>query len=348
MIRTNRLRNIALDQGKSELPSIRKLAAKHGIDFGIAVQSEHLTDAATRDIIKREAALLVPENEMQIWHTNPASSFAFEWDDMDAIAAYATRWNKKLKGHALVWHFGLPGWCTDWLKPSNYLSVIQRRAEAIFARYGELDGMDAVNEAIATNGSGFRTNSAFYTAAGNESYIADTFQIARDVWTTTPLGYCDFGVEQTYSDANTDPTSKRANVLSLLDTLSNAGTIDYFASQTHPFIGSLSSYFSESVWRTFCADVRSMGLKMHISEFDIFATTSRTGESLDYAASELTKRLIGTWLEGAQSGEQLIVWGIKDDLSWRQGQNAYLQRPLPWDADGKPKWMERTLRQLFA
>lgn len=349
MPRSTSLDALSLDQSAMGLPSIRTLAARRGVDFGMAVKTTNMGIP----LVEQECGILVPENEMQASKTQPNPG-SFDWQYLDQIANFAAAKGMKLRGHTFIYHvLGVtPAWMQTAIA-ANWQDVLNTRIAALAPRY-KWASVDVCNEVVANFGanstaSGFREDSIWYQAAGGTAFVQAAYQAARSYCAPgTRLAYCDFGAEvSTYSDSD----AKRAKLLSFLDGLANAGLIDDFSAQAHITGAAFTQSSIEPTWRSFLASVRGMGLRVNLSELDFLSQSARGSESLDYYASERVKRVVNTWAENIQPGEQLLCWGVRDDLSWLQGSEyngGYLQRPLPWDMNGKPKWMERTLREIFA
>lgn len=347
--RSTSLEALSLDQSANGLPSIRELAARRGVDFGMAVKTTNMN----LPLVAKECTIIVPENEMQASKTQPVEG-AFDWQFMDQIAGFASARGMKMRGHTFIYHvLGVtPAWMQSAIA-ADWRSVLNTRISALAARY-KFSSVDVCNEVVANFGlnstaSGMREDSIWYQAAGGTSFVTAAYQASRaNCAPGTRLAYCDFGADvATYSDSD----AKRAALLSFLDGLANADLIDDFSAQSHITGAAFTQSSIEPAWRSFLASVRGMGLKVNLSELDFLSQSARGAESLDYYASERVKRVVNTWAENIQPGEQLLCWGVKDDLSWLQdpaNSGGFLQRPLPWDDAGKPKWMERTLREIFS
>lgn len=336
---------------------IKDAAAVRGVDFGMAVRSAYLTDSVTGPMVISECSVLIPEFEMQpsVMQPNNTLGGANAWDytAMDAIAAFAASHSMKLHGHAGFFHAVeiLPQWMEDILavpNEANCRALITNRLEGIAARGYNFTHFQVFNEVLGTAG-GYRTSSPWYVCWGGPGYITFACQEARRVLPGVLLGGNDYAFEYAQSAGN---DAKRAQALTLAADLKSQGLIDFWGSQTH--IQAAASYQSslEQTWRPWLASMRAI-VPVLLTEVDFLNQATRaTNEELDAYAQDRMKRIVGTWAEGLQAGEQLVVWGIKDDLSWLQqaaNQGGITQqRPLPWDSNGNPKTMERMLRRIFA
>lgn len=338
---------------------VKDCAATHGIDFGMAVQATYLDDAITGDLIANECNIIVPEYEMQPNWMQPSNTIldpeAWHYTETDQIAAFATAHGQRLKCHSPV--FGntdvMPAWMETILatpSEANARAIIENTVQGL-ARY-TFASVDGVNEPISTTTGAYKTTSPYYVGWGGPGYIDFTMQCCRDLLPGNPqIGINENGLERQADGAGND--SRRAFALTMVDGLADQSLIDYLGCQCH--IESGASYQStlEQTMRSFFASVRAMGVLVHLTEGDYKSTATRgTNEELDAYAQDRLKRIVGTWAEDMRDGEQLILWGVKDDLSWLQdpANNGGItqQRPLPWDSNGNPKTMERMLRRIFA
>ncbi len=321
-------------------PSLKELAERRGLKFGMAVRHAYLANSEVANLIRKQSAIVVPEGSMKAENMQPRKG-EFYYDKADAIAEFARDHGIALRGHAFVWHRAMPKWMMQDVH-GNWEETLYSHIAGIAPRY-KVSSWDVCVEVVGAEGGELRHSSPWYQAAG-DAYILRAYQIARELCLPgTKLSYCDFGCEQNQRNQ----IEKRKSVLKLLEKLAAEGVVDTFSSQAHLFL-SKKDTFSAAAWRTFLKDVRSIGLKVSITELDVQNTSPREPGQIDREASDLVKGVIGTWLEETQGGEELLVWGPRDDLSFLQEEDrANLQRPLPWDEHGNPKSMEIALRELM-
>lgn len=338
-------------------PRIKDAAAAHGVGFGMAVRASYLTDPVTGPMVSNECSVIIPEFEMQSSVTQPVDTIldpeGWDFTEMDAISSFADAHGQALHGHAILFHNTdvMADWQEDILavpNQANAEALITNRLEGL-QRYS-FPQLQIVNEPLAAGASGYRTDSPWYIGYGGVGYIQFAFEEGRRLHPASQLGFNDYGFENQASAGN---DGKRAEAITLATSLAGLGLIDFVGCQTHVFSGASYQTSLEQVFRPWLASIRALGLKVHLTELDYLSTATRgTDEELDAYAQDRLKRVVGTWAEDMREGEQLVVWGIKDDLSWLQdpANNGGItqQRPLPWDSNGNPKTMERMLRRIFA
>lgn len=93
------------DNGCLEIPpdSLRRLAAKHGIQMGAAVKSSIVTNSLYLKTLGEDFSEVVSEYEMKMNVTRPQSE-DFDFSAADKIAKSAIQNKQALHGHTLIWH----------------------------------------------------------------------------------------------------------------------------------------------------------------------------------------------------------------------------------------------------
>lgn len=337
---TPALEQLAIAAAETGRPSIKAIAAGSGIRFGMAMKWTQLSDPTLPGFIADKCNHIVAESDMKWNHLQPSQG-TFDFSRGDALQTFASQRGMTMRGHALVWHKSVPIWLTNNLNSEIWESILESHIAAVGPHF-DVTSWDVVNEVIATDASGYRTTDSIWYGAAGPAYIQAAYELARQYCPVgTGLAYCDFGTEHN-GETN---ASKRALIIDMLEGLAGLGLIDSFCAQAHL---NLAATFSEATWRTWIRDIKSLGLKFNITELDCNNTAlSVPNENLDYHMSELVRRLVTVWAE-ENGGDELLVWGVKDDLSYLQDGATLTQRPLPWDAAYKSKMMERAIRRALS
>ena len=89
--------------GCSDPKTMRGLADRDKMVFGVAVQVGDVLDPNTVTLLKDNFNLLVPENTMKWQNIRPGLTF-WNWSDMDLMVAFAQKNKMKMKGHTFLWH----------------------------------------------------------------------------------------------------------------------------------------------------------------------------------------------------------------------------------------------------
>ncbi len=256
----------------------------------------------------------------------------------------------KIRGHVLVWHAQTPEWFfhEDYDASKDYVSKeeMDKRLEWYIktvlehftgedSKYqGMFYGWDVVNEAVS-DGGGYRTdkvsaseslsqathgsNSSWWHVYGSEEYIINAFRYANK--------YAPADVELYYNDYNECNTSKRMDILELLNAVKSAeGTrLDGMGMQGHYSISSPDpTHFKISV-----QEYAEAAGSVQITEWDITASTNYDGTDATKMDEYLRiasryKMYYNTVLELRSEGVNIkgfTFWGTVDKYSWLQSRS---------------------------
>jgi endo-1,4-beta-xylanase len=320
--------------------TLRAAAAARGLLVGCAVADAPLrTDAAYRDLVRAQANIVVAENAFKFGLLRPTPN-TFDFDRADELAAFAKANSMRLRGHNFVWHRQLPGWFASYVTAQNAERVLVEHIERVGGRYaGQIHSWDVVNEAVelADKLPGGLRNSPWQQLL--PGYIDIAYRTARRVDPHALLVYNDYGIE------GEDPASaaKRAAVLALLRGLQNRNVpIDALGIQSHLSAADPSGHpptYGPGLMELI-AQVRSMGLKVLITELDV------NDRHLPAAIPErdaAVAAVYASYLETVLADPAVIAvltWGITDRYTWLNGEDSrpdhQPERPLPFDAAMQP------------
>src|SRR3954453_16980568 len=104
--------------------------------FGAAVEDEFATgDSTYRRLLISHFTSITPENALK-WALVEPKPGKFDFSEMDALAAFAQKTGKRLRGHPLVWDQQLPDWVAggDWTR-AKLTAVLRRHIRTIVSRY---------------------------------------------------------------------------------------------------------------------------------------------------------------------------------------------------------------------
>jgi len=338
--------DVANAQGEGVgIVGLKDLAREKGLFFGAAVNGTELKNRASTSLILQECGLVVAQGA-QKWSSMWKNQMSETPADADALASFAQANHLKLRAHALIFASKLPGW-VEQLSASELRAAFERRITYACGRWkGQVHSWDVVNEAILPEdgrADGLR-NSIFLQKLGS-SYIADAFSLARQIDPSAMLCYNDFGLE-----SNTEFARKRRrSLLSLLEDLKKRNApIDALGVQGHL---RANTNFNDKDWVAFLREVSGMGVKIIISELDVFDRDFPADiQTRDRDVAELTSRFLQATLD-VREVVGVVTWGLSDNHSWllsrlKAGEKLYtrsdsaMPRPLPFDANlrKKPMW----------
>jgi len=345
--------------------SLHALAERSGRRFGSAVawgapgaDRGSFANPAYAAILERECGLLVPENELK-WQWVRPSATGFNFEQMDAIADYATAKGFKLRGHTLFW---LPQkWYPEWLVKHDFGAQPARAAEALLRdhvrtvcrRYGtRIYSYDVVNEAVQPETGKIR-DTVLTRAMGGEALLDLMFHAARAEAPHAELVYNDY----MSWERGTEDETHIAGVLKLLEGFRKRGTpVHALGIQSHirllkdlPVADIVRE--SEGPWRRFLDEVVGMGYKLHITEFDVNDKKAPDDIALrDRMVADYAKAYLDVMLSYKALGD-VLAWGMVDKYSWLTDfdprADKSIKRGTPYDSAFRPKPLREAIAAAF-
>ena len=311
--------------------------------MGVAVSPRVLTGPEAKLIVQHFNSITA-ENAMKMGPIHPEEN-RYNWQDADAIVAFAQANGMKLRGHTLCWHNQASAW---FFKDAEGKTVsrevlLQRLKEhitTVVSRYkGKIYAWDVVNEAVDDNDSKGMRESEFYKITG-EDYIAKAFEYAHAA---------DPSAKLFYNDYNTENPGKRERIYQLVKKLKDAGVpIHGMGLQAHWNIsGPSEQEIAKSIER-----FKSLGLDVQITELDVSVYPSGTGrrekrpDEADQFTAEMEQKQVEFYKNAfkvlrdhKQAITGVTFWNVSDKSSWLdnfpvRGRKNY---PLLFDQNLQPK-----------
>ena len=331
-------------------PPLHELASEKGIRFGSAMAAHQLDDPPYRDIMLRECATMVAENEHK-WYTLFPDPDTVNFAPADRLVAFAAENGLTMRGHTLLWH--RPQYSPQWVNELAFSSAsetadfVEQKIALIASRYAPvIYAWDVVNEAIDDQTGAFRETSL--SAQMGEQLIDHAFHVAKAHAPSARLTYNDFMSWESTS------TAHRAGVLRFLERLKTRGVpIDGLGIQSHSNYEMPNEFTRDKQrdWIAFCDDVIGMGLEIYITEFDVNDTDLKPDIAYrDRLIAGYTRDYFDMMLAYPQLKE-VLVWGMVDDQNWLQTflprADNVLKRPTLYDKDYRAKAMRTSLADAF-
>jgi len=334
-----------------EVEPLRVVGARRGILAGCAVQVQHLRDDPMyAALVAQQAGIIVEESALKMGPLRPSPT-EFFFDNADYLFAFAKQHKMKVRGHNFVWHQQVPKWFDGFVTQANAERVLVEHIERVGGRYaGRVHSWDVVNEAIEIKdglAGGFRNSPWQKLLPGKDAevprYIEIAFRTARRADPKAMLVYNDYGIEG--SDAQSE--AKRKAVMTLLRNMQARGIpLDALGVQSHLSAGSHDAYGPEFAYgaglRAMIAEVRTMGLKVLLTEMDV---NDRKLPADNVVRDVAVASTYGGYLREALADESviaLLTWGISDKYTWldygnQQREDKSPQRCLPFDSQMQAK-----------
>ncbi|WP_039335913.1 endo-1,4-beta-xylanase [Novosphingobium subterraneum] len=335
--------------------SLSALAAAKGMRFGSAVAGGgggSWRNPALADLLRRECAIVVAENEMK-WQAIRPSPTSFDFAAFDGIAAFAAQNQMKLRGHTLLWH--RPKWMPRWLESHDFGSrpataaaaMMANHVETVCARYqGRIVSYDVVNETVLPEDGSLAETALSKAMGGTEALVDLAFRTARKAAPGVELVYNDY---MSWEPGN---ALHRKGVLRLLEGFRRRGTpVDALGVQSH-LIAPLPDAAHRREWQRFVDDVVAMDYKLVITEFDVRDRDLPVDiPSRDRTVADTTKAYFEMMLDYPQL-KDVLAWGLVDAYSWLQGFEPRADkaeaRGCLFDSAFKPKPVHAALAQAFS
>ncbi|NNU15484.1 hypothetical protein HK107_04005 [Parvularcula sp. ZS-1/3] len=333
-------------------PSLASLAAEKGLKFGTAMNSRQLSDPRYIDLVLKECAVIVAENEHKMYTIQPSPD-AMDFSRGDALAAFARENGLGMRGHTVVWHH--PRWLPDWINNSVFGSAAEAEAEltryinAVASRDQDvIYSWDVINEAVDDQTGELRETSYSRAMGGGAEVIDFCFRQTKEAAPNATLAYND------YMSWEPGTQNHRRGVLRLLEELKKRGTpIDALGIQSHSNYGMPDEFTAERKreWKAFVDEVVGMGLDIYLTEFDVNDTRLDPDPALrDRLIATYTEEYLGMMLDYPQT-KDILLWGMVDKDSWLQTflprDDGVEKRPVPWDSDYQPKPMREAIARAL-
>jgi endo-1,4-beta-xylanase len=234
---------------------------------------------AERALIAAHFNVITPENCMKPGPIHPTEE-TYQWEQADALVAFAQAQKMQVTAHCLVWHSQCPDWffLNGTKSASRDLVLARMRAHihAVMGRYkGKVLGWDVVNEAIA-DGEGELRASKWRQSIGDD-FIEKAFEYAHEADPAAELYYNDYSIEM---------PGKRQKTLNLIARLKAKGLrIDAVGIQGHWELDRVPFKAIEEAIVAY----RDAGVKVMITELDL-DVVSRAVAGADLSAIEAVQK----------------------------------------------------------
>ena len=320
--------------------TLRYYAEQNGKWIGTAISmwKNDLTNESLGETkeVGAQFNMLVAENEMK-WDALEPSRNEFNYWSADNLVAFAQKNNMKTRGHCLAWHSQLPTWVTsdgkkndkNWSR-EEALKILKNHITQVVTHYkGKVAEWDVVNECLSddqttvrSNPDGYDLRESVWTRAIGEDFIDSAFVYAHRADPNAILYLNDYGVEL-------QGKAKSLALYNLAKRLKASDIpIDGVGLQCHFSIGDVDSVKLAKTVKLY-ADA---GFKCIITELDMGVSSTTTANLEEQARNY---RVITDIMLKNDNCPNLIIWGLKDNNSWRESSN-----PLLYTAGlaRKPAW----------
>lgn len=323
---------------RAEAAGLWQIAAAAGLRYGSDCDVDiHSAPAAYAGAFAQQCEMLAPNMG---WHrvtpAGPAAKPAWEDPNIDFAHAHGMR----LTGGHLLWHKALPayflaaepGVAAQDLARAHVQMMVRHYARSAFS-------WNVVNEAIDAGEADGMRRSALPAKLGAD-FIADAFRAARAADPRVLLAYNDtqFEMDTRYH------AGRRDALMRLLDRLAQVGApIGAVGLQTHLRLD--GSRFDATLYSRFLHDIAARGLRILITEMDVFDIgVAGSVAQRDAAVASCYREVLRVILD-EPAVASIVTWGLSDRYTWLTPETdpRYVRpdglpaRPLPLDAAFQPK-----------
>lgn len=305
--------------------TLRYYADKNQKSIGVALAT-YKGLQSDRDAAGKQFNMMVCENEMKMEVLQPSQG-SFSFGSADNLVSFAQKNNMTVRGHCLVWHSQQPAWVSSdgkkndkgWTR-QQALDIMKNHITKVMQHYkGKVREWDVVNECLDDDQSTVRTNpdsydlrkqSVWQVAIGDD-YIDSAFVYAHRADPDALLYLNDYDVEL-------QGKAKSSAFYNLAMRLKNDGIpIDGVGLQCHFSIGEVDSVKLDNTIRRF----EEAGLKCIITELDMGIPNTSEANLEEQARNY---RVVTDIVLSHDNCPSMVVWGIKDNDSWREASNPLL------------------------
>jgi endo-1,4-beta-xylanase len=321
-----------------ETQTLARAAATNGRKFGCAVNSQMLAYRSPgRHVALEQCDTMTAEWSFKWDRLSPAHN-QYDFDDADHIANFARENGKRMRGHTLLWHLGLPPWADALIAETREWDNVRQYFNAVMPRYADIvDEWDVINEPIdvVAGADGLRGNQ-FLKAFGPD-YIEWAFWSAHDAAPDSRLFINEYGLEY----GSPEEGLRRLTLLRLLEKLVSRGVpVHGVGLQAHLDLRK-GSVYTEGIYGLL-RDISGMGLQISITELDIRERDGRRSlQERDRSAADEVRRYLDAVLD-FQAVRSVTTWGLSDGDSWLTYGNDRRpdNRGLPYDR----RWQRKPIR----
>lgn len=319
--------------------SLHATAARKGILYGATPELElSRTDPEFQDLFLRHCKLMAP---ILSWGSvsKAPGEYDFRWQPSLDIAR---QHQIKITGGHLLWWLDTPKYFEASHDAKAASKLIVDHIKTMCERFaGQVWSWNVVNEAIdPRQGRPDGLRKTVFLDKLDVGFFDLAFHTAREADPNALLVYNDT-VMETGSDHD---AARRAALLSLLDSfLKRKIPIDAIGLQTHLRLDRFR--FDPGIYRRFLAEIAARGVKILITEMDVFdlSAPSDIGQR-DQAVADCYQRILDIALD-QKALIAFLTWGLSDRYTWLTPKyskdnarpDGLPSRPLPFDEQFQPK-----------
>jgi endo-1,4-beta-xylanase len=314
------------------------------IPYGAAANHFVLpTDGNYRAALARHCDVVVAEGAMK-WDVIRATRDVFDFKHGDNLITFAHQHGLQVRGHTLTWCDANPPWLKTLTTAVDAERELRQHIERVVTHYrSSIRSWDVVNEPIADNPhNSMDLRQGLWPSLLGERYIDLAFHAARDTAPDQQRVLNEYGIEH----ATPRNRLKRAGLKRLIfDLMARGVPVTAVGLQGH--LSGTDDIDKDGVAQ-FCHMTR-VGLEVLITELDVNDDKlPADAAQRDGLVAQKTKDFLEAVFAGCRP-KLICTWGLTDRYTWMpmwfKRKDGLANRPLPLDADLKPKLMMQIITQ---
>jgi endo-1,4-beta-xylanase len=318
------------------------------VPFGSASQVQMFRkDARYREALARHCDIIVPMNDLK-WEQLRHNRFAFDFADADEQIAFAREKGKSVRGHALVWGLHMPEWTRTISSAKEAERELVNHINTVMLRYrGKIGSWDVVNEAIAEfPGPDGQWRDSIWLQRLGIDHVEKAFRAAAAIDPAARLVINDYNLESPEPQA----VARRAALLALVRRLKDRDAPIHGVGIQGHLIAEWP--IDTQAFGRFIEEIAAMGLDVLVTELDVIDWRLPAAvPARDAAAAKVATTFLEA-IAAVKLPASVVSWGLTDRYSWthevfRRDDRLKL-RPLPFDADYRPKPLWRAIEAFCA
>ncbi|HEV7258750.1 MAG TPA: endo-1,4-beta-xylanase [Bosea sp. (in: a-proteobacteria)] len=323
-----------------------KECSRAAIPYGAAIRVDLLRDDQEyRRAVLGNCQLVVGEGGLKWIDLRPEPG-KFHFDHPDRLLAFADANGMRMRGHTLAWYAAMPKWTEAISTKAEAERVLYEHIDTVVGRYkGRIPSWDVVNEAISDNPAveAPMRKSIWQDLIGTQ-HVELALRRTAAVDPNAQLVLNDFGFENPTEQCR----AKRAAFLRLVRDLKDRDApLHAIGLQGH--LPGEKDIDKDGI-SSFVAELHGMGLSILVTELDVIDDKLPRDRAIrdDIVASRVRAFLQA--VGDVCRPEAVLTWGISDRFTWVpiwfRRKDGEPNRPLPLDANYRPKPMMRVIREF--
>jgi endo-1,4-beta-xylanase len=293
------------------MSTLKQLGANCNLKIGVATTKSALlyADPVFEPFVVRNCSLLCDASGL-LWSVCHPEEDTYNFEAADWMLTFAKKNGMLLRGHTLCWNGGNPEWLTKIITPKNAEDLLVSHIKTVAGRYaGKLDSWNVVNEAITVwQGQPNGLSSGPWLKALGPEYIDLAFKTAAEVDPTAVRMINFHECEQAAE------TATRAASLALIESLLKRGVpLQCVGLESHIDIGVEIDY---TAMAQFIRDIKSLGLGVEITEFDVNDAKQNGSYAVRDAAVADWYKIYLNFILGRGIVERITLWSPTDIGNW--------------------------------